>query len=163
MVIYAHKNKINGKYYVGQTSRKPKRRWNNGNGYIGCRKFQEAIEKYGWNNFEHIILCECDKNEADFLEEQFIKYFDSVDNGYNVSYGGKSKIRYDDTTLKIWSAQRKGKHFSPNTEFKKGNVIYHYIPTKEQKEKHSKIMKEYYKTHNVWNKDKKMSKELFAM
>lgn len=56
-VIYLHKNKINGKCYVGQTCQKPEERWGaNGNGYKGQDYFYRAIQKYGWNNFEHIIL-----------------------------------------------------------------------------------------------------------
>ena len=31
--IYIHKNKINGKVYIGQTSQKPEKRWDNGRGY----------------------------------------------------------------------------------------------------------------------------------
>ena len=54
--IYIHKNKINGKVYIGQTSQKPEKRWDNGRGYETSSKFYNAILKYGWNNFEHIIL-----------------------------------------------------------------------------------------------------------
>ena len=54
-VIYCHKNKINSKCYIGITQQKPKRRWQNGVGYK-TQNFYRAIEKYGWNNFEHIIL-----------------------------------------------------------------------------------------------------------
>lgn len=45
--IYMHKNKINGKIYIGQTSQNPIKRWNNGRGYIDSSKFYNAILKYG--------------------------------------------------------------------------------------------------------------------
>ena len=57
--VYMHKNKINGKVYIGITSQQPvKRRWRKGSCYKNCNKFYKAIQKYGWNNFEHIILFE---------------------------------------------------------------------------------------------------------
>ena len=59
-LIYCHVNKINGKRYVGYTSytHNPNRRWRDGLGYLnGHHKiFASAILKYGWDNFEHIIL-----------------------------------------------------------------------------------------------------------
>ncbi len=55
--LYMHKNKTNGKVYIGITSQKPEHRWRNGNGYRGMM-FMNAIKKYGWDNFEHLILHE---------------------------------------------------------------------------------------------------------
>ena len=54
--VYIHRNKINGKVYIGITKQKPENRWRNGKGYKQNIKFYRAIEKYGWNNFEHIVL-----------------------------------------------------------------------------------------------------------
>ena len=45
--IYMHKNKINGKVYIGQTKQSLKNRWSNGYGYRECPKFWRAIQKYG--------------------------------------------------------------------------------------------------------------------
>lgn len=89
--IYIHKNRINGKVYVGQTKQSLKRRWNNGNGYIQCPYFYNAIKKYGWDNFEHILLDEyLTKEEADIKEQDYIKYYKSSNPefGYNISNGG---------------------------------------------------------------------------
>jgi hypothetical protein len=102
--IYIHKNKINGKCYVGQTTTNPKFRWGkNGVKYKNQDKFYNAIQKYGWNNFEHIILPTVYKTKEtlDKAEIDLIKDLDSVDNGYNVSLGGKSPVFTQETRDKL--------------------------------------------------------------
>ena len=100
--IYMHKNKINGKMYIGQTSKSLNRRWNNGKGYVNCPYFNHAIEKYGWENFEHILLHDgLSKNEADELEKYYIREYKSYmpEHGYNISLGGaglSGGIKYKD-------------------------------------------------------------------
>lgn len=54
--IYVHINKLNHKMYFGITKQNPKRRFRDGEGYKSCTKFYKAIQKYGWDNFEHIII-----------------------------------------------------------------------------------------------------------
>ena len=57
--VYYHRNKINNKYYIGITSKKKvEYRWGkDGNSYKG-QLFGKAIDKYGWDNFEHGIFYE---------------------------------------------------------------------------------------------------------
>ena len=93
-VIYMHKNKINGKVYIGQTNADPpNRRWKNGNGYDDSPLFYKAIVKYGWDNFEHIILEEnLSPEEANQRECYWIQYYKSNNDlyGYNLTIGGKN-------------------------------------------------------------------------
>lgn len=94
--LYVHINKINGKKYVGITKQSPKNRWGyNGYNYRNqCKKsnhFYNAICKYGWNNFEHIvILSGLTLREANMLEILYISIFKSFDRkyGYNATKGG---------------------------------------------------------------------------
>lgn len=44
--IYMHKNKINGKVYIGQTMQSLKQRWNNGHGYIKCPYFYSVRREH---------------------------------------------------------------------------------------------------------------------
>ena len=87
--VYAHINKLNGKIYIGKTNN-IKRRWQLSN-YTGCVYLYKAFQKYGWNNFDHIILARCSSEEDAFkFEKQYIEYYNSTDNtkGYNIATGG---------------------------------------------------------------------------
>lgn len=87
--VYAHINRINGKIYIGKTNC-PSRRWMAAN-YTGCTFFYHAIQKYGWNNFDHVILAQCSTEEDAFkFEEQYISYYNTTNSkiGYNITSGG---------------------------------------------------------------------------
>lgn len=90
--VYQHVNKINGKMYIGITKRKPEERWGkDGINYKSTPHFYSAIQKYGWDNFEHNILyTDCNKNQACILEKQLIKKHRTQDKrfGYNIFEGG---------------------------------------------------------------------------
>lgn len=92
--IYLHRNIINNKVYIGQTCQKPKDRWKNGSGYVTCKYFYSAIQKYGWDNFEHIILeqQECTQDIANEIEKYYIEKYDSTNpkKGYNITNGGNT-------------------------------------------------------------------------
>lgn len=90
--VYMHVNKINNKMYIGITSKKPTARWRkNGKGYKTSPYFYNAIQKYGWDNFEHIILfTDLDENCAKNKEKELIKKYQSNNRtfGYNCTEGG---------------------------------------------------------------------------
>ena len=56
--VYLRINKIDGKKYVGQTCQIPEKRWKEGKGYKGCVHFFNAIIKYGWDSFDHMIIAD---------------------------------------------------------------------------------------------------------
>lgn len=87
-----HKLKIDGRVYIGQTCLSiEKRAGSNGNKYKGCTKFWNAIQKYGWNNFEHIVLAsDLTLDQANELEKQYIEKFNSIENGFNLVEGGRN-------------------------------------------------------------------------
>ena len=111
--LYIHKNKINGKCYVGKTTMKPERRCGpNGSSYVTCTQFYNAIKKYGWENFEHIILPAIYNSieELDIAEISLIAELDSYNNGYNCTLGGGGSIGYvvsDETKKKLSIASHK--------------------------------------------------------
>ena len=89
--VYCHTNLANSKKYIGITSQNPKYRWSNGNGYKKQQYFWRAIQKYGWDNFEHEIMFEnLMFNDACRLEQELIKQHKTNNPlyGYNATDGG---------------------------------------------------------------------------
>lgn len=94
MYIYKITNTINGKCYIGQTRKSVEERFKEhmndakaGRGFY----LQHAINKYGPENFKVEVLAEAGSlDELNRLEEFYIRKFDTVSTGYNLSYGGNS-------------------------------------------------------------------------
>ena len=106
--VYQHKNKINGKIYIGITSQKPEDRWGSqGCNYKSSPHFYSAIQKYGWNNFEHnILFTELTKEQACLKEQELIKEYDLMNRefGYNSTSGGDIFVMNEETKQKISQA-----------------------------------------------------------
>ncbi len=101
--VYCHRNKINGKVYIGLTSKKVETRWRNGRGYESSPHFWSAIQQYGWDSFEHIILAEnLTSQEASEQEKYYIELYNSTDPnyGYNLREGGLNNFKPCEKTLK---------------------------------------------------------------
>lgn len=92
-IVYCHTNKINNKKYIGQTCRSLEMRsGKNGYHYRACPHFYNAIQKYGWEKFNHEILFEnLSKESADRIEKILIQTFrtQNPNYGYNIQNGGK--------------------------------------------------------------------------
>lgn len=110
--VYCHTNKINGKRYIGITSKQPERRWRNGIGYKNNKHFYFAIRKYGWDNFLHEVwYTNISFEDACRIERELISKYNSAcpDYGYNVDLGGNGQESVSEYhKLKI-SEARKGK------------------------------------------------------
>lgn len=121
--IYMHRNIFNNKSYIGQTKDIKQRFRRNGKYYLNQSKsgkynqpkFAKALIKYGWNNFEHIILETniSTLNEANEKEKYYISKFNSIKNGYNIREGGvDSKICYGKKIFELDSNKNILKEFS---------------------------------------------------
>lgn len=81
---------LNGKIYIGQTSKPVEERWQNGEGYKGQDVYVPIILE-GWNNVKKEILhTDLTREQADKLEKYYIKKYNSIQNGYNKASGGSS-------------------------------------------------------------------------
>lgn len=166
--VYMHTNKVNGKKYIGQTKQEPEKRFgNNGLRYKGCSYFYSAIQKYGWDNFEHeIIASNLTSEEANKYEVKYIAYYETTNpqKGYNLNLGGsknrgateivREKMRINHKDYKGKNHPKYGTKLSEETKEKisksltgkykgKNHPCYGKPISEEQKE----ILREYAKQH----------------
>ena len=129
--IYVHINKTNGKMYIGQTCMSTNLRWRkDGSGYKpknGTTYFWNAIKKYGWNNFKHIILFEnLSENMANIIEAELIKKYHTQNRlyGYNIKYGGNNHTLHEETKYKLSVKAKERMHNISDEKMKEiGNKI----------------------------------------
>lgn len=146
MYIYKVTNIINGKSYIGKTTKSVDERWKlhlsdmkkkNDNNY-----FHNAIRKYGNENFEKSVIYECDDINILNLMETFkimVNHTHKSEGGYNVTWGGEDNpmSHYDiiekmrNGIIKAWSNPNnyrrfcnsmKGKQVKPFTTSHKENI-----------------------------------------
>ncbi len=91
--IYKYTNKINGNSYIGQSinieQRYQQHLFDAKN--LATRKgtaIDKAIAKYGIENFTFEILEECPKEQLNEREKYWINFYDTYNNGYNLTSGG---------------------------------------------------------------------------
>ena len=121
--IYMIINNINNKIYIGQT-KDVERRFKHHKIYLKNEKhynkqLQEDYNKYGDDNFDYIVLCECDPKYLNEMEEYYIFELMSYDKniGYNKTYGGEGGSKPFEIRKKI-SNSHKGKCVSEDTKRK---------------------------------------------
>lgn len=100
--VYIHRNKLNNKAYIGITSKHPEERW----GTNGCNYrekqavFYNAINKYGWDEFEHVIFMDhLSEHQAKHIEKLLIALYQTnctkyktPEIGYNMTDGGDGVV-----------------------------------------------------------------------
>jgi len=112
MIVYLIRNVINGKGYVGQTSRSAEARWiehcREARYGTGCRSLHEAIREHGEDSFVVSVLYEAknfeDLNEA---EVRLIKELGTCNpDGYNLRLGGYRGALCAESRARIADAHR---------------------------------------------------------
>lgn len=135
-VVYKHTCNITNQVYIGQTNNITLR-WKP-SAYKNSIKFYNAIQKYGWNNFTHEILEDhLTLSEANQKESYYIALYDSVNNGYNLNYGGDSKLASTETKEKM-SKTRKGVPHSYEHRQAISKALQGYKQTEEHRQNNRK-------------------------
>lgn len=148
--IYAIKNKINGKHYVGKAMDIPKR-FNNHKHCLKKNKhrndfLQKAWNKYGEKQFDFVVLELC---EVKYLDEKEIYWIEKLkshktQNGYNLTFGGDGGILSDYSRQKL-SDKMKGKKLSKEHVEKLRKAHIGKKRSKEHKENIKKNNAKYWK------------------
>lgn len=104
--VYLITNDINDKKYVGITTRSIEARWKEHLRH-NTEVIGKAIEKYGKEHFQIEKIEECSDLILDDREQYWIKYYDSYNNGYNATIGGRreKQIKYPEQfyeVKKLW-------------------------------------------------------------
>jgi group I intron endonuclease len=138
--IYGLRNKITGKWYIGQsidisdrfksyrllkTKKQP--------------KLHNSLLKYGYDNFEKVIIEKCDEVQwvLDYREVFWIKQLNTIQHGYNIREGGSGGRLADSTKEKLRQINL-GKKMSSETLLKMRNRPKH---TDEARKKMSEARK----------------------
>ena len=120
--VYMHTNKTNNKVYIGITCQTVQERWQNGLGYKRDQPvFYNAIQKYGWDGFEHIVFADnLTADEAKHIEVLLIalyktncKKYRNPEYGYNMTDGGDARGRHSEETKRKMSQWAKNRLSKP--------------------------------------------------
>jgi len=158
------------KIYIGITSKSLNERIYYHNNYSknnkkSNRHFSNAINKYGIENIKfEIIDYATSWEELCELEKYWIGYYDSYNNGYNMTLGGEGSLgyKYNDKRMENYLKYRnEHPEFNKNISIKlkeyfskESNRLkqsnkrkMYYLKHPEAKKEMSEIKKEYYKNH----------------
>jgi group I intron endonuclease len=160
---YAHINRANEKAYVGQTW-DLKTRWSP-SAYKGCKLFNRAIEKYGWDGFDHIIIFqgEITQEELNARESLWIAILKSNDPrfGYNMTTGGegvRGLVITEETREKLrQSGRERGVH--PNCRKAQREYMKNRVVSPETRAKIAAAHLGKKKAYAPWNKGIKRDPE----
>lgn len=148
------RNKINNKCYIGLTSENFRRRfwlhkWKLKTNCHDNSYLQRSYNKYGFDNFEYLILYvynEDDAKSLNDLEIEYISQYDTYKNGYNMTIGGegtKGHKMSEEHKRNIGEKNRinmLGKKHSEETKLKMSEAAKGHIKSKEHCENLSKSL-----------------------
>ena len=97
--IYYLKNLTNGKMYIGQSQDIWKRIQEHFHHHQRPLVDKDLYENKG--QFEIGILCRCKPEELDYYERYYINEYDTLNAGYNQTFGGKGSIGITNPTSKL--------------------------------------------------------------
>ena len=158
--IYKITNKLTHKCYIGETKKSnPELRWNEHKSKIekgiGCPALQDAVKKYGIENFKFEVLIICFDEDRYKFEKEYIKKYNSIaPNGYNLTTGGEGggfygKKHTNETIEKIKSTLREKYENNPQLRKESSERVTLLLKDKNYRLKISEGMKKSEKWQNI--------------
>jgi len=144
VIVYKTTNKINGKFYIGITTKslEIRKKAHQAHSKVKGFAFYKAIRKYGWENFEWSIIDSSAQTEEE-LNQLEIEYIDKLKPQYNMTKGGVGPLglsfNHSQPTKDKISKFNKGKLFSKKTRDKISKSNTGKVRSQETKDKLSKI------------------------
>ena len=144
--VYRILNIVTGKCYVGSATHIAGR-WNKHRKRIKekthSRKLQNALNKYGADNFEFSVLEYCEPEECVVREQYWIDFLDSYKNGYNSRPFAESQFGFRHSTESIQKMKgkpgwNKGARLGPEASKRMREMNVGRIPTLEARKNMSK-------------------------
>lgn len=128
--VYRLENIVTKKNYIGMTSQNPMERWHKGY----CGKMGDAIKQFPFDLCwkKSIEFQTPNKEQALELESELMKWYDSIENGYNTSEYASCHYKHSEEHRKRVSESMKGKIYGevrlkPVLQFSKsGEFIAEY-------------------------------------
>lgn len=151
--VYLHRNKINGKVYIGITNDVCRRWRGSGCAYKNNPHFWQAIQKYGWSNFEHVVLFEGLTREAACEKEiALIALYNATDPnyGYNKSAGGDKTtlgLKCTENTKRLIGAKAKARLSTPENHPMFGKCFSEESRAKMSKSHKGKVLTKEHRKH----------------
>jgi group I intron endonuclease len=141
--IYMVINLLDYKFYIGQTIFKLTKRFKEHCRENSCIKLYRAIEKHGKENFKIIpIDFGTDQSHANCLEMTYIRVFDAINIGYNITKGGMGSPmlgrKHSAETRAQFSIDRTGKKASEETKQRMSEAQTGRVHSQETRDKLSK-------------------------
>lgn len=155
--IYAIKNKVNNKMYIGKSvniNDRLKRHKKEIKLKIHKNKhLQSAWYFYGEDNFEILILERCKKDLLNQKEIFWIEFYDSFNNGYNKTKGGDGGAMHPDIAKMVGEHNKGNKYHLGMSHSKETKKLLSKIATADLLER--------WKNEEYYSKMSNMSKELW--
>ena len=130
--VYRLENIVTKKNYIGMTSLEPKVRWRFG--YKG--KMGDAINNYPFDLCwkKHIEFQTPNREQALELESELMKWYDSVDNGYNISLYDSHHCKHSEESKK---KIRENNPSKPVIQFSKDGIFIAEYPSIMEASRHT--------------------------